>query len=187
MSVNKISEEARGKLRNSSVLGLPDNPSVAGKTAADVKRAMVEYVTGVSENDDALSGTTNIVKEINRIVAEINEDLTEVVREYGITAAEVQKLLLPPDYVNAGNEATVENPSKVSIGPNGNFVFENLRGERGYKGAAGERGEKGEKGDDIYSFALSQGDLLLVKADASDSNVNYLIDDFGIMSIKINY
>lgn len=184
MSVNKISEEARGKLRNSSVLGLPDNPSVAGKTAADVKRAMVEYVTGVSENDDALSGKTNIVKEINRIVAEINEDLTEVAREYEITYAEVKKLLLAPDYANAGNEATVENPSKVSIGPNGNFVFENLRGERGYKG---DTGEKGEKGDDIYSFALSQGDLLLVKADASDNNVNYLIDEFGIMSIKINY
>ena len=184
MSVNKISEEARGKLRNSSVLGLPDNPSVAGKTAADVKRAMVEYVTGVSENDDALSGKTNIVKEINRIVAEINEDLTEVAREYGITYAEVKKLLLAPDYANAGNEATVENPSKVSIGPNGNFVFENLRGERGYKG---DTVEKGEKGDDIYSFALSQGDLLLVKADASDNNVNYLIDEFGIMSIKINY
>lgn len=78
MSVNKISEQARGRMREISPLGLPNNPSAAKKSAEEIKKAMTEFVTGVSESDDALENKTNVVKEVNRIVDETNAEISYV-------------------------------------------------------------------------------------------------------------
>lgn len=48
-------------------------------------------------------------------------------------------------------------------------------------------GKCGQRGDDIYSFAIENGNLIQVKAAAADDNVEYGIDEFGYMHIKIKF
>lgn len=48
-------------------------------------------------------------------------------------------------------------------------------------------GKIGAKGDDVYSFAIENGNLLQIKADAADDDVNYGIDEYGSLSVKIKY
>lgn len=48
-------------------------------------------------------------------------------------------------------------------------------------------GKIGERGDDVYSFVIRDGNLIQVKATAADDNVQYGIDDFGYLNVKINF
>lgn len=48
-------------------------------------------------------------------------------------------------------------------------------------------GKIGARGDDVYSFVIRDGNLIQVKASAADDNVQYGIDEFGYLSVKINF
>ena len=48
-------------------------------------------------------------------------------------------------------------------------------------------GKIGAKGDDVYGFVIRDGNLIQVRASAEDNNVQYQIDEFGYMSVKISY
>lgn len=48
-------------------------------------------------------------------------------------------------------------------------------------------GKIGAKGDDVYSFAIQDGNLLQIKAGAADDDVSYGIDEYGELSVKLNY
>ena len=48
-------------------------------------------------------------------------------------------------------------------------------------------GKIGARGDDVYSFVIRDGNLIQVKASAADDNVQYGIDDFGYLNVKINF
>lgn len=48
-------------------------------------------------------------------------------------------------------------------------------------------GKIGARGDDVYGFVIRDGNLIQVKASAADDNVQYGIDEFGYLSVKINF
>lgn len=48
-------------------------------------------------------------------------------------------------------------------------------------------GKIGMRGDDVYSFVIRDGNLIQVKASAADDNVQYGIDEFGYLNVKINF
>lgn len=45
----------------------------------------------------------------------------------------------------------------------------------------------GKDGDDLYGFTLENGDLILIKADSAEDNINYEIDSDGNLSVAITY
>lgn len=48
-------------------------------------------------------------------------------------------------------------------------------------------GKFGARGDDVYSFVIRDGNLIQVKASAADDNVEYGIDNYGYLNVKINF
>lgn len=70
--INAISDEVITELENQSVLTLPNNPSAAGYSAAEIKRRLYQSISG---------GQQSIVQQVNRIVAETNTALDSVISE----------------------------------------------------------------------------------------------------------
>lgn len=59
------------------------------------------------------------------------------------------------------------------------------KGDQGERGEKGEPGEKGENGDDLYSFKIEGGDLILNKEKSASENVNYHINENGDLILNL--
>lgn len=67
MAIDKISTAVKSAIKRKSVYGLSDEPTVAGKKASDIKKAMYGFVTDADNS---------ILNELDRIVDEANADLS---------------------------------------------------------------------------------------------------------------
>ncbi len=137
------------------------------------------------------------LNEFYDAAAKFTEDLKLYIELKKYIDDTISGMTLPPDCTDLDNVSTPDNPAKVEfvfdqITQLKKFKFSNLKGNQGEKGRDGEKGkdgekgEKGDKGDDLYSFSLSEGNLILNKDNYASPNVNYNVNEFGNLILTLN-
>ncbi len=81
--VTKTSEDVKEGIKLKSACSLPDNPSSVGYTPDEIRKALYTPITG---NGDIENDRYSIQAELDRIVVETNDALSETLKEAKIYA-----------------------------------------------------------------------------------------------------
>lgn len=79
--IGKVPESIKQRIRNKSVLNLPNNPSERGFTAEELKRRFANTVVD-TDTANAIAQIDRIVDEINAENTSVNEKIKGYIREF---------------------------------------------------------------------------------------------------------
>jgi hypothetical protein len=128
--INQVSPDVKEAMRRKSVASLPTNPTSAGYSSNDIKRAM--YGPLIDNTNSLLCEVDRVADEANEAFEGLNSEVTERLNKF--------------EEAKEKGEFTGEKGEKGDKGDKGD------KGEKGDTGATGPQGPKGPEG---RPFAIS--------------------------------
>lgn len=194
--INKITEEEINKIKQGSVLELPDSPTANGWKPNAIKQAIGKMTVGIKKED------TSIVSEINRVVEEANEELKNhsnatqstndkiVSVQSEITMLQNKTTQTQQDFLQL-QQATQQDISNIQekVEQNqvavdrANAIAQDLEHKRDTNYYKGEKGDPGF-GSGVFALQVKNGDLLVYQDHLDNTQITLRNDGYLVVDIK---